>query len=271
MNTQWRYIILSLCGVLLLCTGCRGVSSTAPPGAPSARLSTAEPLWQELTRRRQRLDNLKGLAQARFYSSRQNLAVDSVVVVLQGFESMRLEGVGSLGQPLFLFITAGQLFSYYSPQEARLVSGTASAPNMERVFGITLAPTVLYFLLIGDIPLEVLPSGGEVVYQPKGDLYLWEGQVSQQAGYYRIWFAASHLQPVRFEVEDLLGRVVLRVRYENFQLLQEFTLPYHITVEQPLIDQQVNWRYSEVRVNAGVAPTLFHMRVPAGVERVELN
>ena len=142
---------------------------------------------------------------------------------------------------------------------------------MERVFGITLAPQALHFMLIGDVPLDTLPVGGQVGYLPKSDLYRWEGQLPRQSEYYRVWFAASHRQPVRFEVEDLLGRVVLRVQYENFQRLQEFTLPYHITVEQPLVDQKVIWRYSEVRLNAGVAPGLFHMRVPAGIERVELQ
>jgi hypothetical protein len=271
MDTHWRYAVFGLCGVLLLLSGCRGVFSTPSAPSSSATLSTAEPFWQHLAERRQGFESLQGLAQARFYAPRQNLAVDSAVVVLQGFEAMRLEGIGSLGQPLFLLITTGQRFSYYSPQEARLVSGSALASNMERVFGISLAPQVLHFMLIGDIPLATLPTGGQVEYLPKSDLYRWEGAVLQQSEYYRVWFAASHLQPVRFEVEDLLGRVVLRVQYENFQQLQEFTLPYHITVEQPLVDQQVSWRYGEVRLNAGVAPGLFHMHVPAGIERVELN
>jgi Domain of unknown function (DUF4292) len=271
MGTYWRYAVFGLCGALLLLAGCRGVSSTSPDLFSSGSLSTAEPFWQRLAERRQAFENLKGLAQARFYAPRQNLAVDSAVVVLQGFEAMRLEGIGSLGQPLFLLITAEKHFSYYSPQEARLVSGSASASNMERVFGITLAPQAFHFMLIGDIPLETLPMGGQVVYLPKSDLYRWEGEVLQPPGYYRVWFAAAHRQPVRFEVEDLLGRVMLRVKYENFRQLQAFTLPYHITVEQPLVDQQVIWRYSEVRLNAGVAPGLFHMRVPAGIERVELN
>jgi hypothetical protein len=192
-----------------------------------------------------------------------------VVVVLQGLEAMRLEGIGSLGQPLFLLVSDGQRFSYYAPQEARLISGSASAHNMERVFGITLAPNALHAMLIGDVPLATLPEGGKVTSLPQSDLYLWEGSVPP--GYYRVWFAASHRYPVRFEVEDLLGRVVLRVRYENFQQLQEFSMPFHITVDQPLADQRVVWRYSDVRLNAGVAPAVFHLRVPAGIERVELQ
>jgi hypothetical protein len=217
------------------------------------------------------LQTLKGLAQAQFYSPTQNLAVDSVAVVWQHFAALRLEGIGSLGQPLFLLITDGQYFSYYAPQEARLVSGTASASNMERLFGLTLAPNALQYMLIGDIPLAPVPLEGKVVYLPKADLYRWEGPVPQQPGHYRVWFAASHRQPVRFEVEDILGRLILRVQYEDFRQLQEFTMPYRITVEQPLADQRVIWRYSDVRINAEVLPTLFHMRVPAGVERVELE
>jgi hypothetical protein len=266
------YGVLSLCVVLLLCVGCRGVFGPDATLSPTAQaLSTAEPFWQHLALRRQAFQNLKGLAQAQLYAPGQNLAVDSVAVVLQGYTAMRLEGIGSLGQPLFLLITDGEQFSYYAPQEARLVSGAASASNIERVFGITLAPHALQAMLIGDLPLDTLPTGGKVVYLSKQALYLWEGHLPPQPGYYRIWFAASHRQPVRFEVEDLLGRIVMRVQYENFQPVQEFTVPYHIAVDQPLADQRVLWRYNEVRVNAGVVPALFRMRVPGGVERVELK
>jgi hypothetical protein len=266
------YGVLSLCGVLLLCVGCRGALSPQPTQTAAApQLTTAEPLWQHLTLRRQTFRTLKGLAQAQFYAPTQNLAVDSVAVVWQHFAALRLEGLGSLGQPLFLLITDGQQFSYYTPQEARLVSGTASASNMERLFGLTLAPNALQYMLIGDIPLDPVPSGGTLGYLPKPDLYLWEGQAPQQSGRYRVWFAAAHRQPVRFEVEDILGRLVLRVQYENFRQVQDFTMPYHITVDQPLAEQRVVWRYSDVRINAEVLPALFHMRVPAGVERVELQ
>ena len=172
--------VLSLCGVLLLVVGCRGAFSPGAslPPVCTASLPTAESLWQHLALRRQTFQNLKGLAQAQFYSPTHNLGVDSVVVVLQRFEAMRLEGIGSLGQPLFLLVSDGQRFSYYAPQDARLISGAASAHNMERVFGITLAPNALHAMLIGDIPLATLPVGGKMAYLPQSNRYLWEGAVS---------------------------------------------------------------------------------------------
>jgi hypothetical protein len=214
---------------------------------------------------------LKGLASVRLLSPNQNVTLENVVVVLQGLASIRLEGIGALGQPLFLLVADTGRFSFYSPREARLLSGTASARNLERTFGIALAPDALQALLIGDLPWATLPDGGPLAYRPRDNVYLWEGKVPRQEGTYRLWFDATHLQPVRFEAEDLLGRVVLRVQYEDLQQRDSFWLPYRITVEQPLVSQQVIWHYSEVQLNVQVAPTLFQLRVPVGTERVELE
>lgn len=271
-NATWRAgcTVLCLCGLaLVLLAGCRGAGEAPVP--PSARLATAEPLWQQVAMRRQRFETLKGMAEARVYTPAQNVAVDNVVVVLRRFEAMRLEGIAALGQPLFLLVAEGGRFAFYAPQEARLLQGAASARNLERVFGITLAPSALQAMLIGDLPWATLPVGGAVTYRAKGNDYLWEGPDPQQAGVVRVWFDAKHLQPVRFEAEDLLGRLVLRVQYEDFQQVADVWMPYRIQVDQPLVDQRVLWHYSDVQLNVPVAPALFQVRVPGGTERVELE
>jgi Domain of unknown function (DUF4292) len=265
-----NYGALSLCGLLLLLVGCqRAVGPGTVP--PEERLSTAEPIWQHLADRRAAFQTLKGLAEARIASPAQNVSLDTVALVLQRFEAMRLEGIGALGQPVFLLVAEKGRFAFYAPREARLLTGTASAYNLERVFGISLAPQALQAILIGDLPLATLPTGGPVTYRARRNLYIWEGQDPQREGTYRVWFEATHLQPVRFELEDLLGRVVLRVQYEDFQQLPGFWFPYRITVDQPLAKQQVSWHYSEVQLDVRLTPTVFQIRVPAGTERVELE
>ena len=263
-------LVLSLCSMLLLLAGCRGAVGPGPL-PPSERLATATPIWQQLTARRHGLHTLKGLAAVRLLSPNQNVSLENVVVVLQGLASIRLEGIGALGQPVFLLVADQGRFAFYAPQEARLLSGTASARNLERTFGIALAPDALQAILIGDLPWATLPEGGPVAYRSRDNTYFWEGKVPRQEGTYRLWFDVTHLQPVRFEVEDLLGRVVLRVRYDDVQQRDGFWLPLRITVEQPLVSQQVIWHYSDVQLNVQVAPALFQLRVPAGTERVELE
>jgi hypothetical protein len=263
---------LSLCGLLVLLAGCRtplGTWEKLPP--PASVLSTAEPIWQQLATRRRTFHTLKGLAQVRLDTTTRRVTVEDMVVVLQGFDAMRLEGIGPFGQPMFLLISDSQRFSLYTPQDARLISGPASAQNVSRLFGLAVPPAVLQYVLIGDVPLAPLPVAGRLAYLSYHNLYVWEGQEPEQLQDYRVWFEPYHLHPVRFEVAQPSGEIVLQVRYEDFQQLDAFTFPYRITIVQPLADRRVVWHYNEVELNAGVSPALFRMRVPAGTGRVELE
>ena len=194
-----------------------------------------------------------------------------MVVVLQGFDALRLEGVGPLGQPLFLLVSDGLRFSLYAPREARLISGTASAENFSRLFGLALEPATLQYVLAGDVPLPEPPASGTFTYLPARNLYVWKGQDPEHLEDYQIWFEPYDLNPVRFEVERPPGEVILRVQYESFQRLHNLTFPYRITIEQPLAERRVVWHYSEVQLNVEVSPTLFRVSVPTGTERIELD
>lgn len=263
---------LSCCIALWLLAGCRGVASPwqgLPP--PPELLSHAEPIWQHLAMRRRTLLDLKGLAQVQVRVAAQSVALDEVVVVVQPGEGLRFEGLGPLGQPLFLFIAHHQHLALYAPQEGRLISGAASAENTKRLLGLALAPIALQYLLLGDLPLVTLPTTGRLVYRARDNLYRWDGVDSQQETSYRAWFEPYHLHPVRFEMTDALGQLVLLVRYEAFQWLDNFLLPYRIIVEQPVAGRRAVWQYAEVQLNTGVRPALFRLQVPAGTEQIELE
>ncbi len=264
--------VLSLGTLLLWCAGCHSISNpwqSLPP--PATLLSRAEPVWEHLAARRQTLDNLKGLARVQLRASIRDATLEDAVVVLQRFEAIRLEGIGPVGQPLFLLIADAQQLSLYAPQEGRLLEGVASAENLMRLFGIAVTPTALQYVLAGDVPLATLPTTGEFVYRSRDNLYLWKGQVSSQPQVYRIWFEPYDLQPVRFEMEDFGGQLVLQIWYEEFQRFNGFMVPYRITLLQPQVGRRVVWQYKEVQLNTGVTPALFHMRVPMGTTRVKIE
>lgn len=261
---------LSLGGLLLLLVGCGttfGPWAELPP--PVSVLSTAEPVWQQLTTRRHTFQNLKGLARVRLHTATQSVTVEDMVVVLQDFEAMRLEGIGPFGQPGFLLIADNQRFSLYTPQDARLISGTASADNLSRLLGIALTPVALQYMLIGDVPLLTLPKAGGLMYLAGHNLYRWEGTGIE--GDYRIWFEPYDLQPVRFEIVNPFGETVLQVQYEDFLPLGNFTLPHRIMIEQPLAERRIVWHYTDVQLNTKVSAALFRMRVPPGTRRVDLE
>src|SRR5262249_54065542 len=145
--------------------GCHSIPNPwqeLPP--PPTPLSSAAPVWEHLAARRRAFDNLKGLARVRLRGSLRDAILGDAVVVLQGFEAIRLEGIGPVGQPLFLLIADSQRLSFYAPQEGRLLTGAASAENLLRLFGIALTPMALQYVLMGDVPLATLPSAGAFTY-----------------------------------------------------------------------------------------------------------
>jgi outer membrane lipoprotein-sorting protein len=263
--------ILSCCWVLLLLAGCRAIFEPGGEQPTQAPTLTAEPLWQYLAARRDRFRDLKGMARVRVTTPDRSMALENVVVVLRGAEAMRLEGLGPAGQPLFLLIARDQRFWLYAPQDNQLISGAATARNFSRLFEVFIAPATLQYVLGGDVPLSKFPESGSMTYLPGRNLYLWQGQPAGQVQDYRLWFDSRSWQPVRIEVTQPFGDVVLEVRYADFQVVAELRLPYRITIGQPFADRYVDWQYTDVQLNTGVSQTLFQMRVPEGTEWVELE
>lgn len=263
---------LSLGTVLLWLAGCHSIPNPwqgLPP--PATPLSGAAPVWEHVVARRQTLNSLKGLAQVDLQAGIRHATIDDMVVVLQRFEAIRLEGIGPVGQPLFLLIADTHKLSLYTPQEGRLLTGAASAENLMRLFGIALTPTALEYILAGDVPLVTLPSAGAFAYRARENLYLWQGQVPPEPQSYRIWFEPYDLQPVRFEMEDAGGQLVLQVWYEDFQRLNGLRVPYRVTLVQPAVGRRIVWQYKEVQLNTGLTEALFRMHVPAGTAGVAIE
>lgn len=259
---------LSLAAVLWLVAGCRGVSSSLPT---TLRLSSVDPIWQHLQARRTAYTNLKGLAQCQVHTAQGGGSLDDVTVVLQHFEALRLEGLGPFGQAVFLLVSDGQRFSLYLPHERRVMSGSVSTQQFVRLFGLLVAPRTLPYVLVGDVPLQTFPDTGRFRYLEADGLYLWEGEAPQEPWGYRIWFDPYRLLPVRFELATPAHEVVLQVTYEDFRRIDGMTLPYRITLVQPDVDRRVIWHYREARMHTDVAPALFHLRLPPGIEHVEID
>lgn len=263
---------LSLSLALLALLGCSSITHpwrTSPP--PAVPLENADLIWQRLQERRAQFQDFKGLASVRVRTATQWGGLDETAVVLQRFDALRIEGIGPVGQPLFLLIADRERLELYAPREAQLLTGASSAANFLRLFGIALEPQALQYLLLGDVPLSALPTGGLLRYLGRDNLYLWQGQVPQQSPLYRVWFEPYEFHPVRIEVEDPPGQVMLQVRYEMFQQFGPLLLPSLVTIAQPGTARRVIWTYKDVQINTGVQPALLRMRVPPGTRRIAIE
>ena len=260
-------ISLSACLFLLCGCGLPWLGPPKPPPPPPLPASVpAEPFWKQLAQHRSALENLKGLAQVQARTDRGSVALDDVVVVVRHAEALRLEGIGPFGQPLFLFITDGEWLALHMIRNNRLVVGPASARNLERLFGIAVAPQSLLRVLLGDIPLNPLPTSGDLTYREDEQLYFWESTQPDSEPIYRVWFDPQALHPVRFEMENAAGSIVMRVNYGDFQRQGDILLPTRIAVVEPETQRQAVWRYTDVELNTEVSADLFRVQPPAQTE-----
>jgi len=264
-----RYAILPLCALLLL-GGCQGLGT---PGAapPTHLLTTTERIWRHLQARRRTYQTLKGLAELRLKAPNSGGTLDNTVFVLQQFSNVRLEGIGPFGQPLFLYTFAEPHFALYLPQEQLVYMGHASSQALARLMGVAIEPSLLPYVLMGDVPLTVWPPPEALMYLASDNLYYWEGVAPPSPWFYRVWVDPYVLLPVRLELASPPRRTRLQVTYGAFQRLDGLALPYRITMSQPQSQRQVMWTYTEVALNTEVAASLFQMRTPPGTERVELT
>jgi outer membrane lipoprotein-sorting protein len=246
--------LLSGCGSLRLFSS----PVPAPPLLPAS--VPAEPFWEKLAERRNALENLKGLARVQARTDKGRVALDDVVVIVRRAQALRLEGIGPFGQPLFLFVTDGESLALYMIRENRLVVGQASRRNLERLFGIGVSPRSLLRVLLGDIPLNQLPDDGELAFVESERLYLWEGTQAGPTPKYRVWFDPQELYPVRFEMEDGSGTVVMQVNYGDFKPQGAFLLPARIDVVEPATQRRATWHYTDVQLNTEVSADLFRVR-----------
>ena len=168
--------VISLAACLFLLSGCgiQRLFSPAKPPPPMPASVPADLFWKRLADRRNTLADLRGLAQVQVRTDRRRVGLDDVVVVIRQAEALRLEGIGPFGQPLFLFVTDGEWLALHRIRDNRLIVGTASTRNLERLFGLAVAPQSLLRTLLGDIPLSPLPTDGDLAYQEDERLYLWE-------------------------------------------------------------------------------------------------
>lgn len=254
--------VISLAVFLFLLGGCSGLRLFSPLESPPPLPASvpAEPFWEKLSERRSALENLKGLARVQARTDKGHVTLDDVVVVVQRATALRLEGIGPFGQPLFLFVTDGTSLALYMIRENRLVVGRASTRNLERLFGLAVAPASLLRVLLGDLPLNELPDDGDLAYSETEGLYLWEGTQPGAVPTYRVWFDPQALHPVRFEMEDAEGSVVMRVNYGDFQPQGTLLLPARIDVVEPATQRRATWNYTDVQVNTEVSADLFRVR-----------
>lgn len=159
-------------------------------------------------------------------------------------------------------IVSGDSGEVYFPMKKQSYFGRVDNEELKRnLGGASLAE--LFDVLLGRLPL---PPDSVLGWEEK------DGKVAFEfAGGKRAWLDLEKLVVVRYEQRDSSGRLETRGKAEEFKSIEGFWFPSRLWVERPLEAGKVEIRWGEVRVNEAFPQARLELKIPTGVERIEIR
>jgi hypothetical protein len=151
--------------------------------------------------------------------------------------------------------------------ENRFYTGTV-ARGFEHFMRLRLSSEEFVSLILGEVP----PHGdARISYHSDRRLYQlifprstrWEREV--------FWVDPKNLRVVEISKTDAVRGREIRVSFSRFTKKSSTTVPMEIQIEIPGIQSQMGLSFRKVEINRHLAPELFRLSVPGGVEVVDLE
>jgi outer membrane lipoprotein-sorting protein len=178
---------------------------------------------------------------------------DSVLINLQGPFGIK---VGSA-----LVTRTG--FSFYNSLENKLITGSASIENLNRILHVQLSFDDLLNIFSGGGFLDDdLHSPDETRIENGQFIFVYTSQNSSR----RYWIEPTSLNIQRIQFLDRSGKLTLEQTFNDFENVDGIAMPYAIRITHPKTQQMLTLKYSEIMVN--VEQLQFTFTIPLNAERI---
>jgi outer membrane lipoprotein-sorting protein len=178
---------------------------------------------------------------------------DSVLITLQGPFGIK---VGSA-----LVTRTG--FSFYNSLENKLITGSASIENLNRILHVQLSFDDLLNIFAGGGFLDDdLRSPDETRTEDGQFVFIYTSHNSSR----RYWIEPTSLYIQRIQFLDRSGKLTLEQSFNDFENVDGIEMPYAIRITQPKTQQMLTLKYSDIMVN--VEQLQFTFTIPQNAERI---
>jgi hypothetical protein len=253
-----RRFLFSLCCVLLSLTGCRTTSSL---NLSSSSISYAE--VQERSRSHHaRIHSMMGEGQISLETPDMSQS-GSFILTLQKPDTVLLTLQGPFGIKVGSALVTRTGFLFYNSLENKLITGSSSTENLNRILHIHLSFDDLVNVFAGGTFLDDDFHAPDKITMEE-DQVVFVFTSSKMSRKYWIEPATSVIQKIQYL--DLNGKLAFEQTFNDFEEVNGFMMPYTIRVTQPKTRQRLTFTYSEIFLNK--EQLHFTFTVPPNAERI---
>lgn len=256
MKRKLKLLLCLLAGVLTAC-------ETLPPPRPvepPAQLLTLDEISQRLTMRQESIHNVKSMVKSAIKTPNNNHNLKQVLLI-DGDTSLRLDTLNLFNQPVGVLISDQTQILLYDPKSNKLYRNREVWDIMIRTFGTVFDFREYVSVFSGKIPRLALLDLKDVRWNPKTGNYQITAVDSERNDQLEIEVDTETLLPLRLvKWED--GKQVYAVQWQDYQKVEEHLFPHTITVQRPLIGDELVMKFNNPLINQGVPEDAFQLNVP---------
>jgi outer membrane biogenesis lipoprotein LolB len=255
-----KIFLLILVSLSLIATGCSTLKQREEGSPVMASSPQAEALFNRLQSQNAHLHSFKGTGRLRINEAN---GIQQTRLMWAGFknEKLRLEIMGTIGQPILSFANDGKRIYLISHTEDRFYSKRESNANLERLIMLPITVSACLDLMAGRIPLEAHLMPLVVQDKKEGEQILVLKSTDRKKGDQHIFIDTSSGNVRRVEAYDRAEILVYRAEFVRMQHVDGFEVPreLHLSNDKNASLQLVVDRFWP---NAPVAEDLFKLAKP---------
>ena len=249
-------LLYFLAGVLTACQTLPHPRPVEPPG----QFLTLDEISQQLTDRQNGIQNVKSMVKSAIRTRENNHNLKQVLLI-DGESSLRLDTLNLFSQPVGVLISDRTQILLYDTKSNKLYRNREVWDIMIRTFGTVFDFREYVSVFSGKIPRLASLNLNGVRWDPKSGNYQITAVDSESNDPSEIEVDPKTVLPVRF-VKWKEGKQVYVVQWEDYQMAEGHWFPHAITVQRPLVGDEVVMKFNNPLVNQGIPEDAFQLDVP---------
>jgi len=239
-------------------TAC-GTLTPSKPIDPPAQFLTLDEISRQLAARQESIHNVKSLVKSAIKTRENNHNLKQVLLI-DGDTSLRLDTLNLFSQPVGVLISDQTQILLYDTKSNKLYRNREVWDIMIRTFGTVFDFREYISVFSGKIPRFDSLNLKDVRWNSKTGNYQISAVDSEYKGQVEIEVEPKSVVPVRLD-KWKEGERVYTIRWEDYQKAEGHLFPHTITVQRPLIGDEVAMKFNNPLVNQGVPEDAFQLDV----------